>query len=284
MLSPATRVALSTVRLECTGNGRSASLGTGFLYNFRETPDSLDLVPVIVTNKHVVGTSTRLSTVITTVDTSEPLTEAALGQNQTNHTIVIDDLQRFVVPHPDTNTDLCVILFGPFVRHFLERPGFRHLMLDESWLPGPDLREFLRVVEPILMVGYPNGIWDTAHNLPVVRDGKTASHPLLRWSGTSSFVVDTAVFGGSSGSPIFFYEDGLYRSSANNYQAGSRVALLGILWAGPTLTLRGELEPAPVPTAVGDVPVMRSMMNLGFAVKADALLDLKAPVLARAAQ
>jgi hypothetical protein len=155
------------------------------------------------------------------------------------------------------------------------------MILNDSWLPDQDLRSYLRVVEPILMVGYPNGIWDEAHNLPVVRDGKTSSHPLLNWNNTSSFVVDTAVFGGSSGSPIFLYEDGMYRTGANGYTPGSRTALLGILWGGPVVSVRGELQPEPIPTGAGEVPVIRSMMNLGFAVKADALLELAPAVIAR---
>lgn len=281
MLSPATRISLCTVRLLCSNHAGSTSQGTGFLYAFRETPDAPVMYPTIITNKHVVGNFPRLSTVVTEVPDVRAVTEASLGLHQTHHAVTIDNLQNWVVPHPDPNTDLCAILVGPFINGFLDRPGFRHMVLDETWLPDQSLREYLRVVEPILMVGYPNGIWDESHNLPVVRDGKTSSHALLKWNNTSSFVVDTAVFGGSSGSPIFLYEDGMYRSNATSYTPGSRTCLLGILWGGPVVSVRGELQPESIPTGAGEVPVIRSMMNLGFAVRGDALIEMTPHVLAR---
>ena len=150
----------------------------------------------------------------------------------------------------------------------------RHMFLDESWLPSEDIRSLLRPVEKIVMVGYPNGLWDQTHNLPIVRDGLTASHPLLNWNGVQQFVVDAACFPGSSGSPVFLLEDGIYRTTVG-YTPGTRVALLGILFGGPLLTMEGRLEQRPIPTSVNEVPVFNAMMNLGYVVRTDAILDLK---------
>ena len=37
----------------------------------------------------------------------------------------------------------------------------------------------LSAVEEILMIGYPNGLWDAVNNYPLIRRGVTASHPAV---------------------------------------------------------------------------------------------------------
>ena len=116
------------------------------------------------------------------------------------------------------------------------------------------------------MVGYPNGIWDKSNNLPIIRRGITATHPLLAYEGRKKFMIDAACFPGSSGSPVFIYEDGMFRSSENSYSPGTRVALIGILYAGPQFTANGTLEPRPIPHSLTEVPVMQIPMNLGYVI------------------
>ena len=53
------------------------------------------------------------------------------------------------------------------------------------------------------MIGYPDGIWDSVNNLPVIRKGITATHPHISWNGKTEFLTDIASFPGSSGSPYF---------------------------------------------------------------------------------
>jgi hypothetical protein len=48
------------------------------------------------------------------------------------------------------------------------------------------------------MVGYPNGLWDTANNFPLIRRGVTATHIKNNYNGKSEFVIDIACYGGSS--------------------------------------------------------------------------------------
>ncbi|WP_454734455.1 S1 family peptidase [Cupriavidus pauculus] len=277
MLSPATRITLSTIRLLCGNAGQFTSQGTGFLFALRSPHNDHLSYPVILTNKHVVRGFTQLSTTITTVPTQDAVREDCTADGMIHHPVQTHHLQDLVISHPDPNTDLCAILAMPFMGHLIESqaPALRHMFLDENWLPSADVRSLLRPVEKIVMVGYPNGLWDQTHNLPIVRDGLTGSHPLLNWNGVQQFVVDAACFPGSSGSPVFLLEDGMYRT-AGGYTPGTRVALLGILFGGPLLTMEGRLEQRPIPTAANEVPVFNAMMNLGYVVRADAILDLKA--------
>ncbi|MGE8451063.1 MAG: trypsin-like peptidase domain-containing protein [Pseudomonadales bacterium] len=273
MLSPATRIALSTLRLLCGDQGAYSSVGTGSLFVFRQAPDA-PVIPVILTNKHVVGDFTRLQTTISTTSNRETLREDCSGEDIQHHVYEIIDLQQRVIRHPDPAIDLCAILCAPLIEHAIQRGHLRHMFLDESWLPDAETREIMRPVERVLMAGYPLGLWNERHNLPIVRDGLSASHPLVDWNGLRQFVIDVACFPGSSGSPVFLYEDGWYRTKQGN-APGTRAELIGFLWGGPTAPAEGRLEPRPIPTSM-QVPVINTMMNLGYVVQADAVLDLKA--------
>ena len=59
---------------------------------------------------------------------------------------------------------------------------------------------------------------------------------------------------------------------------GTRLKLLGILYAGPVREQEGRIKVVPIPTTNVPVPVMPTMINLGFAVRAEKLLDFE-PIL-----
>jgi hypothetical protein len=160
----------------------------------------------------------------------------------------------------------------------------KHAFVDTAWRMSPEAASYTRPIEPVLMVGYPNGLWDETNNRPITRQGSTASHPLHNWNGERTFVIDAACFGGSSGSPVFLYEDGLFRTAADTYTPGTRIVLLGALYAGPMVTAEGRLVPRPIPTSTIAVPQINLMMNLGYVVQADAIDDLRPIILQAAGQ
>lgn len=60
------------------------------------------------------------------------------------------------------------------------------------------------------MIGYPNGLWDSQNNLPIIRRGITATSVKKDYNGKKEFLIDAAVFPGSSGSPVFIFNEGSY--------------------------------------------------------------------------
>lgn len=276
-MSPAAIITLSTLRIECHAS-RGKSIGTGFLFNFHVgDSDSKVTAPVIVTNKHVVDGATSLHTTVSLMPkgTKEQVREDCTATSVEHRTIVWEGFQSAVESHPEASIDICAIPIAGFLGPVLATHELRHAFLDESWLPSQEVRQLLRPIETVVMVGYPNGLWDAVNNLPIIRSGLTGSHPLLDWNGQPQFIVDAACFPGSSGSPVFLFEDGMYRSGTNSYSPGTRVCLLGILWGGPLISLEGRIEQRQIPTGTSDVPVINSMMNLGFVHRADALLAIK---------
>jgi len=169
-------------------NGES---GTGFLMciNFNQPTARL----LIITNKHIVN---------------DPRYNVNISLNQRNGegkvllgertSLDIKNFHNFYQKH--ARHDLALIDItdevwrpgGPYTKYFDSDEVF----LDSGGLwPGMD----------IFYIGYPDGRFDTYHNLPLVRSGIIASYPSLDYDGLPQFLIDTHAFQGSSGSPVLTY-------------------------------------------------------------------------------
>jgi hypothetical protein len=210
----------STVRLECTKANGNLSSGTGF--HMRLQLDEETLVPAIITNKHVVNESVECAIHFTLADEKG----MSLGVHER---YVIKPFQW--INHPDNNVDLALIPLQPLLLHLAtlgKRPFY--IDLSEAIIPDSAALAKLNPLEEILMVGYPNGIWDSINNLPIFRRGITATACNQNYQGRSEFLVDAAVFPGSSGSPVFICNEGTYAED-NSLFFGGRLLFIGVLYA-----------------------------------------------------
>jgi hypothetical protein len=73
----------------------------------------------------------------------------------------------------------------------------------------------------------------------------------------------------------------MVRISAEGYGPGTRARFIGILFAGPLFNQQGRFEQRVIPTAIGTVPVVDAMMNLGYVAHADTVDDLIPVIRAR---
>lgn len=88
------------------------------------------------------------------------------------------------------------------------------ILLDADSLPEPrELRAFtpqhlqgtlhdVEVGDALLIVGFPLGLHDTVHHLPVVRQATIASSFGVRFQGQGYFLTDARLHRGSSGAPV----------------------------------------------------------------------------------
>lgn len=83
--------------------------------------------------------------------------------------------------------------------------------------------EQVDALEPITLLGYPSGLYDLANYLPIARKGTTATPPNIDYNGHPTFLIDAAVFPGSSGSPVLIAE------KSPTGSGGPRLLLLGVL-------------------------------------------------------
>lgn len=161
---------------------------------------------------------------------------------------------------------------APLVQN-LEATGFKPfvLCLNDGVCITPERAESLNAATDVIMVGFPNGIMDEANNLPVLRRGSLATPYRADYGGNRDFVIDIAAFGGSSGSPVFAYFNGMEPTPAGMNMGGQAFYLIGVLHSGPVLNAEGKIVQRPVPTQA--VAVTQQMIHIGYCAKIDLLRD-----------
>jgi hypothetical protein len=268
-LSTSEKLTYSTVRIECQLKNGNQSTGTGFFFRILESDDRKNHIPVVITNKHVIKDSIKGRLIITKAnEKNEPL-------DREHFTVLFDNFESLWRLHPSEDVDLCVMPIAPFISEANKR-GTRlfYIPFDKSLLPTKQQLLDLSALEDILMIGYPNGIWDSINNKPLMRKGVTATHPNFDYNGKKEIMIDIAAFPGSSGSPVLVFNEGGYMDKRGNMNIGaSRVILLGILYAGPQATATGEIVMTPnfqKPIALTNIP-----NNLGLIIKSERILELE---------
>jgi hypothetical protein len=270
-LSASEQITYSTVRIECDYQDQTSGTGTGFFFQFLKDETTGNHVPVVITNKHVINGATKGRLIFTKANANnEPL--------DTQHfEVYFDNFETLWRKHPDDNVDLCAMPIAPFLNEANEK-GERlfYISLDKSILPTAQQLSDFSALEEILMVGYPNGIWDNVNNKPILRKGITATHPNFDYCGKKEIMIDAACFPGSSGSPVFVFNEGGYRDKRGNmFMGASRVILLGVLYAGPQHTAQGDIQIVNVPTVDRPIAISRIPNNLGLIIKSIRILELE---------
>ncbi|MDG6882410.1 Uncharacterised protein [Phocoenobacter uteri] len=270
-LSISEKLTYSTVRIECELKDRSLSTGTGFFFNFQENDDE-SFIPVLITNRHVIKDALKGRFTITKSDEkNNPLDEEHL-------TVELGSFESKWILHPDENVDLCAMLIAPLIHQLKDKQEYLFFIpLTKELLPTTEQLKEFTALEEVLMIGYPNGIWDFINNKPILRKGSTATHPVLDYNGNKEIMIDIAAFPGSSGSPVLIVNENSYRDrSGSLYLGKSRIILLGILYAGPQFTVTGDIEMSSTlnrPMAVSRIP-----NNLGLIIKSERILELEETV------
>jgi len=259
-------IAYSTVRIECTFPDGSTGTGTGFFMNL--CADGDNHVPVIVTNIHVIKNSVRGKFCLTRKTEDE---EPDIGNFKF---FEMNDFSSYWLLHP--TLDLAVMPIQPLLAQSLEAgESFFFAPLLSELIPSDTELKDMPAMQEIVMVGYPNGIWDSVNNQPIFRKGITATHPELNYNGKPEFLIDAACFNGSSGSPVFIVDLGKITTRSSGTTIGpSQVKLLGVLYAGPQHVASGEVRTIEVGTKK-DISITAIPNNLGNVISSKALLDFE---------
>ena len=264
------KLSYSTVRIECTFEKGETGTGTGFFFNFLDNKENSEHAPVIITNKHVIEGAKSGKIIFTKAnDKGEPI--------DTEHLPVdFKNFEKHWIFHDSVDVDLCALPIATILNQLNEiKQRVFYIPLTKDLLPTKETIEDTTALEEILMVGYPNGIWDTHNNKPIFRRGITATHPKFNYCGKEEIMIDAACFPGSSGSPVFILNEGVYRTKNIGLSAGDRIIFLGILYAGPQHNAEGEIEIVDVPTLQKPVAISRIPNNLGLIIKSERLFGLE---------
>lgn len=262
----------STVRIETDLHGGGLSTGTGFYMNFLQKEDSC--IPVIVTNKHVVANA-KNGRFHVTLATKEGLPDTGKHQQ-----FQFDQFEQCCIKHPNPEVDLAAFLIGPLVNQIQQGGGkLFYIPLQTDLIPKDEECASYSSMEDVVMIGYPNGIWDAKNNLPVIRRGITATHANVPWNGKPEFLTDIASFPGSSGSPVFLANIGGYiDNKGNTYMGSHRIRLLGVHYAGAMHTASGQIKIVTAPTSNVPIPITQIPNNIGVAINSKEILGLEKEV------
>lgn len=225
-------------------------------------------VPVLVTNKHVVMGAARGTFWLTLRKSGENAPD--VGKH---HSFDLPNFASHWFFHP--SLDLAVMPINPLVEQG-RSTGHEYFFapLSTTLIATHTELSDIPALMDIVLVGYPNGLWDKTNNQPIFRAGITATHPELNYNGKPEFLIDAACFNGSSGSPVFLAQIGRTMSRSKGIMIGpSNVKLLGVLYAGPMHMATGEIVAVPIGTR--EVVVTAIPNNLGIVISAKALHDFE---------
>jgi hypothetical protein len=258
-------LAHNTVRIEAVLADALNSVGTGFLYQFSSSDGTP--VPALVTNAHVLQDAQKIRLLFNPRGQDN---NVDLGANKLEY--VISEFQNGWFRHPNPDIDLAFITMNAIVAD-MERNGTLPLATFHRRENLPRAEEWSRLtaLEDVVIVGYPDDIWDRVNNFPVFKRGVTATHPKIDYEGRPEFLVDAAIYPGSSGSPVFLYKREKVMWGHELNLGLDKPRLAGIIYAVFRHREEGKMERIPIPTVKNKVPVMSIPNNLGLAIKSTEL-------------
>lgn len=178
----------TTIIKMITESGKTLSSGTGFFC------ENKDKQVFLITNNHVIKRSSHIKLRLT-------LTDIALGYIE--HKNIIIDLGKDI--HQHTEYDLCAIPFS----NIIEELKLQGKKLNIVAVPYSGITQDFSIfkhIEKVVMVGYPNSLINNDINYPIIRNGHTATGLCDTYEGKQEFLINIPVYGGSSGSPIYYID------------------------------------------------------------------------------
>lgn len=256
------KLLFNTVRVDTVLNDGSEGSGTAFVVSHAHARGSHTF---IVTNRHLVDGVRRGGLVFTQKRHGQPL----LGQRfQLN----IDDFPQAWFAHPDPAVDLAIVPMRP-LEQAANAQGVElyYQPIDTRLVPDEAAIRALDALEEVLFVGYPSGVWDQVNLMPIMRRGTTATPMALNFEGRAEFLIDAAVYPGSSGSPVFVYLPDTLRPAQS---VGKKFLFAGVVAAVFFREEAHQLVAAPVPPNNQGMVMGSEMIDLGLVIKSQAVVEV----------
>jgi hypothetical protein len=252
--SIAKRLLFSTVRVDTVLEDGSQGTGTAFVFDCIHNGRRHGFV---VTNRHLAEGVRSGALVFTRKRDGQPIVGRGFRLD-------IEDFSQAWFYHPDPSVDLAVLPLHPLEAHIRAQGGeIFYQAIDGRLIPDAAMLDGLDALEQVVFVGYPSGVWDKANLMPIMRRGTTATPVFLDFEGRAEFLVDAAVYPGSSGSPVFLYDTDAIslRGPTRRFQ------FLGVVAAVFFKEEANQLVSAPIPASRQAAIYSSEMIDLGLVIK-----------------
>jgi hypothetical protein len=168
---------------------------TGFVINLRDARVPGGMLPVVFTSVHVLDTVGRgpLIIGIRKLDENGEAQVSLLAFNPTG----AQGRERFYVRHPQHDLAAFALRLPEEIAERAKMASF----LDERML-ARDGRHLRSGVE-VSFLGYPEVLPGTEGAFPVLRSGRVASYPVGTSQAHGRFLINSDVYPGDSGAPVF---------------------------------------------------------------------------------
>lgn len=258
----------STVKIDIKDSDGNDGSATGFIFNYELEPSKN--ISFVITNKHVIEKSVYGEIKFHEKKIGENV--VLLGKSITGE---MDNMKDRWVTHPDDQIDIAAMPITKAIMDELKKNNKEifYKSIPNSIIPSKEeLKSKVDAIEEVIFIGYPRGIYDTKNLMPIVRKGISATPIAIDFEDKPHFLIDGAVFPGSSGSPVFICNMGSYPMKRGGIAIGNRILFLGIL--GAMRTYPEGIEYIPLPTI--QVPGMYylQVLNLGIVYKSNLIIDL----------
>jgi S1-C subfamily serine protease len=256
------KLLFNTIRVDTVLEDGSEGSGTAFVVAHAHPRGTHTF---IVTNRHLVDGVRRGGLVFTQKKNGQP----ALG---VRFQLNIEDFPQAWFMHPDPEVDLAIIPMRPLEQAARDQGvELYYHVIDSRLAPDAAQLRALDALEEVLFVGYPSGVWDQVNLMPILRRRTTATPMALDFEGRPEFLIDAAVYPGSSGSPVFVYQPDPLRPSQS---AGRKFLFAGVVAAVFFREEANHLVPVPVPANNTSMVMGSEMIDLGLVIKAQAVIDV----------
>ena len=257
------KLLFNTIRVDTVLEDGSEGSGTAFV--FSHTSGS-GVHTFVVTNRHLVEGVRSGGLVFTQKRHGQP----ALGER---FQININDFSHAWFLHPNPDVDLAIIPLRPLEQAARDQGAeLYYHAIDSHLVPDAAALRALDAMEQVIFIGYPSGVWDQVNLMPIMRRGTTATPMELDFEGRPEFLIDAAVYPGSSGSPVFVYQPDSLRPAQSG--GGKKFLFAGVVAAVFFREEANHLVAAPVPANNQSMVMGSEMIDLGLVIKSEAVMTV----------
>lgn len=255
-------------------NNNKVSSATSFFFRYETTTNKV--IDLLICNRHFlerVDDIAKLNFSLTTINVEIEITTHC--HDDTNISS-----RHIVTWHLHPTEDLAFCFWNP-IRDAIQKSSGKNLYnfhLNEGIIPTQTQLNNLNPLEDVVMIGYPSGLYDVVNNFPLFRKGSTSSHPAIDFNGKKQGLVDMACIPGSSGSPIFIYNEGPIPLKNGGIALGNRVLFLGIenmspQIISPVFDISFSNGQQVIQQSINQI--VKNYINLGFYIKSSQMSSFR---------